>query len=289
MDLGKNQLLKPLAPINLWDMIRLFIGDICRRIIDIEEVVEKYKRATLGDGDFKLTPNDFKEIERLMRHFEVIADWLLAPTTRYQGDALRKAIHSGGGNTAKGIGLMLECAYSRMKYDMNQIVAVRIPDDGIKHYEQEKLFGVLVWSSFPSAREDIRVAGNCLAVGFDTASVFHSMRVVELGMRAVAEKLNVKIKNRGIESADWGTIIKAIRLKIEVLQEKFDKSKRKKMGDHKKLEFLRATTDEMNVFRAYWRNNTMHTRASYTPEEAAAVLERVRYFMTRLSENGIMD
>ena len=274
--------------ISLWDMIQLFLGDICRRILDIEEVAEKFKRAALDPEDTILGTKDFQELERIMHSFMLISRWLAMPTTDYQNDALRIAIQSGS-NTVKGISPMLQTVYSRMKFDMNQIVAVRIPDDGVKHYEQEHLFGALVFRSFAAAKDDIKSAGTCLAIGQNTASVFHSMRVVEHGMRAVAGELWVNIKNKTIESADWGQLIKAIKLKIDARQQKLSKSKRKKKGEHEALNLLTSLTDDMNVFRSYWRNNTMHTRASYNPQEAAGVLERVKFFMEKLANNAITE
>jgi hypothetical protein len=76
--------------------------------------------------------------------------------------------------------------------ELAQRKLVFIPPNLVEYLEQEKLFGDAVYENFPSARGDIRDAGNCLAAGLNTAAVFHLMRVVELGLRALAKKLHVK-------------------------------------------------------------------------------------------------
>ncbi len=59
--------------------------------------------------------------------------------------------------------------------------------------EQKNLFGKSVWKAFPSARDEIQAAGNCLALDLNTAAVFHLMRAAELGMRALAVHLKVRL------------------------------------------------------------------------------------------------
>jgi hypothetical protein len=81
------------------------------------------------------------------------------------------------------------------------------------------LFGVDVTKAFPSARTDIQEVGNCLAVDLNTAAVFHLMRVVECGLRALARHLKVKIKKVPLEYAEWGRIIQEIDAKVTKLRQ----------------------------------------------------------------------
>jgi uridine phosphorylase len=54
---------------------------------------------------------------------------------------------------------------------------VMIENDKLDFFEQENLFGKQVAKAFPLARNEIRSAGNCLAMDLNTAAVFHLMRV----------------------------------------------------------------------------------------------------------------
>jgi hypothetical protein len=55
----------------------------------------------------------------------------------------------------------------------------------LKYFENPKLFGDAVFSSFPSATDDIAEAGTCLALERSTACVMHSMRATEVALRAL--------------------------------------------------------------------------------------------------------
>src|SRR5580704_15527436 len=51
-------------------------------------------------------------------------------------------------------------------------------------------FGEDILKKFDPARDDIEEAGKCLAYGRGTGCVFHLMRVMEVGLRALAASLN---------------------------------------------------------------------------------------------------
>lgn len=68
--------------------------------------------------------------------------------------------------------------------------------DRVAYLDQEALFGPEVLHAFPTARTDIREAGNCLAAECPTAAVFHSMRAVEWGLRAFCAHLGFRRLNR---------------------------------------------------------------------------------------------
>jgi hypothetical protein len=63
---------------------------------------------------------------------------------------------------------------------------VAVAPDLEAYIDQDALLGDAVTAKFPDAVVEIRNAGNCLAVGCSTAAVFHLMRVVEFGLRALS-------------------------------------------------------------------------------------------------------
>ena len=150
--------------------------------------------------------------------------------------------------------------------------------------EQKDLFGKQVGKLFPDARDEIRLAGNCLAVDLNTAAVFHLMRVAEFGMRALAVHLNVKLKKKPIEHGGWDESIKAIETKIHFRRERYYSSRKKNKEELEFLKFCRMIADELFLFKEIWRNNTMHAISHYSETEAKGVFERVRDFMQRLAK-----
>ena len=57
--------------------------------------------------------------------------------------------------------------------------------------ENSSFMGQHVSDAFPSAVGDIKEAGNCLGAECNTAAVFHLMRVVELGLRALCAHMGL--------------------------------------------------------------------------------------------------
>jgi hypothetical protein len=78
---------------------------------------------------------------------------------------------------------------------------VRIASDRKSYFEQEHLFGPEVDIAFPGAASDIRDAGDCLAVENNTAAVFHLMRVVEHGLRALAWDREIEVAKGPLDLA----------------------------------------------------------------------------------------
>jgi hypothetical protein len=154
-----------------------------------------------------------------------------------------------------------------------------IPASVVQFFEQEMLFGEQVSQAFPLANAEIKSAGNCLSVDLNTAAIFHLMRVAELGIRALAKHLNVKLRNnQTIEYAQWGTLIHALNDKIAPLGT--PPHNRKKT---EKLQFYQGVLIEANALKDLWRNPVSHLRGTYNSDQARGVFERVKGFMQRLS------
>lgn len=169
-----------------------------------------------------------------------------------------------------------------------------IPVNKSAFFEKKALFGRAVNRAFPSARQDIMDAGNCLAADLNTAAIFHLMRIVEFGLRALAENQNVKIPRKPLDLAGWDEIINKLDEKIS---KRFNRKvptgppipppKPKRRSYEKKeqdREFFRGAIHAFYGFKDVWRNNVMHSRKNYDEHEAVSVLNYVRDFMQRLAK-----
>jgi hypothetical protein len=138
------------------------------------------------------------------------------------------------------------------------------------YYEQPKLFGDEVFANFPSSNEDIAEAGTCLALERATASVMHSMRIVEAGLAVLARTVGVSKQN------NWGSYLREIDNALV--------AKVKASGARSVDEQFYAEAAAMidNMRRAY-RNPTMHPEKTYTPDRAEEILQSVRSFMRHLA------
>jgi len=156
------------------------------------------------------------------------------------------------------------------------------------------LLGEHVANSFQSAHQDIKDAGNALSVGFPNSAVFHLMRVVELGLRALAVHLGfrkVKSKRKGgstkltpVAYAEWETLLNQIQGRVDAKVAKLRPGKVKQRTQ----EFYYPVLQDIRAIRDAWRVHVMHSRADYTDADAEAIFSHVKRLMaalaTRVSE-----
>jgi hypothetical protein len=134
--------------------------------------------------------------------------------------------------------------------------------------------------AFPDIRPDAFNATDCYALAHDTASVFHSMRVAEHGLRTLAKERKLRLpRNKPVEWATWQEIIKALDDEITAI------GRTKKAGAAKDaaLEFYSGARADLNGFKDEYRNLVMHVRETYDEFQALRALTNVHAFMERLS------
>lgn len=150
--------------------------------------------------------------------------------------------------------------------------------------DNDHLFGEPVTLACPNAANDIKEAGNCLAIESHTATVFHLMRVAEHGLRMLAKSLRVKLTDSGhvqaIETADWDKVITGLKNKILSVRQNIPKGSRRDL----QLGVYSDLADHCLFMKDIWRNSVSHTRKPYKPHEALTAFDRVRDFMTALAQ-----
>jgi hypothetical protein len=144
-------------------------------------------------------------------------------------------------------------------------------------YETSNLFGEAVLQRFPSTTFDIEEAGKCLASDRNTACVMHLMRVVEIGLRAIAMFLGIDPKN-----ASWGNLIRQI-------DERLKQNQSPRMSQSMR-HFLSGALPHLNGVRIAWRDRVMHVDKMYDEQRAQDIFNNVsslmRYLAEHLDENG---
>lgn len=134
----------------------------------------------------------------------------------------------------------------------------------------DPLFGMEVFKAFPSADYDIEEAGACLAFGRNTATVFHLMRALEVGLKVLASNLNIEEKN------NWGSYLHEIE---KELLNRVSKSKARSNDE----EFYSVCAANFEFIKRAWRNPTMHIEKSYASDVAEEIFMVVKSFMRFLS------
>jgi hypothetical protein len=124
---------------------------------------------------------------------------------------------------------------------------------------------------FPSASDDIEEASKSLACERATATVFHLMRVMEIGLKTLASALGIPY------APSWESYLSQIKTNL-------DEKWKNKGAEWKKSEpFFREALGFLHAVKVAWRNPTMHVAASYTTEQAGDIFNAVLGFMRHLA------
>jgi hypothetical protein len=144
------------------------------------------------------------------------------------------------------------------------------------------VFGEAVNTAFPSATFDISEAGTCLALGRASASVFHLMRVLEIGLDALGKVFSVSLEHK-----NWGPAIEEIAGKITKMNQV---EPWKSLPDCKKQQrFYAQAASHFGILKDAWRNYTMHKRSFYTEEQARRSFQNTKSFMQELAQGGLQE
>jgi hypothetical protein len=156
------------------------------------------------------------------------------------------------------------------------------------YFEPKELhFGLDVALGFLStATFEIDEGAKCLALGRSTAAVFHLMRVMEIGIRAVARCLQIPDPTQPA-NRNWGNILREIKADLDAHT---GRSPTKTWTVPNDKEFFESAYVSLDAVRVAWRNTTMHVEKKYTEDEAQHIFVAVRGFMmgvaSRCDENG---
>jgi len=139
-----------------------------------------------------------------------------------------------------------------------------------KHDDADTLFGADVVDAFPHAEFDISEAGKCLSFGLWTACVMHTMRVLEIGLRALALSVDV------VHSENWNQTLIGIENALRKINKKTD-------GDSAAQKAAEAGTHLRFIKNAY-RNQAMHSHSEYDEQDAKRIFGDARSLMQYLAE-----
>jgi hypothetical protein len=139
------------------------------------------------------------------------------------------------------------------------------------------LFTPEVDVNFGSIRYDLTEAGKCLALERSTAAVYHLVRCLEAGLRALARCLGIPDPVKGYDQS-WGRVLESIKAKIE---ERWPTAATRLSGEGQVFASLYGS---LAAIKSPYRDTTMHLQEKYTEEEARYVFEMVKGLMTKIAD-----
>jgi hypothetical protein len=175
--------------------------------------------------------------------------------------------------------VLLDNLKELIQKELKTKVFLHVTPDRMRFWPTEaepSLFGEQVRQAFPSATFDIHESGMCLALARGTASVFHLMRVLEIGLAALGAVFDVSLAH-----TNWAPAIEEIEKQIRDMHK--ESTWKALPGCKEQQEFYSQAASHFGILKDAWRNYTAHVRGVYTEERAALIFDNVRVFMQSLA------
>ena len=255
---------------SLWDMaLSQLVGAFYRWLVVIDHLTSSVRSEA---GDYKARVDEaLKELKPLCVRFDLdeSADCIDRILTNTPNDlppkleALRDLIESEASKRHV-------YAISRRKGD-----ALR---DGVLSPDWDAIIEAF------DVGDDVGSACLCMAVDEHNASIFHLMRVAEMGLRAFARERGVrslthKGKPKPLEWGQWQEILNKVEDSVDAVEKKLRPGPAKDAA----MSFYRGTLGHYHAFKDVYRNQIMHVRGNYNEHDAARAMFQVREFMRVLA------
>jgi hypothetical protein len=276
---------------SLWDMLKVYAHDYVRiggKLVWSRQLFESIERRwalTMPQEDGKPeeilietapkspsseqlddAKNSLQELEKSCRELNLVVSALLAK------DAIEDLPR-----TAREFDVLISAFTAELKSHLFLFVPTHLA----KYYELT--LQSTITTRFPHASKEIVAAGNCLAAGLFTASVFHSMRAAEIGLRVLGNELGVFFPDKPLELAEWQQILEQAESKIKAM-----KSLQPKQHREEELNFFSQAAVQFTYFKDAWRVRVAHARETYEENPAIRVFNHTLEFFetlaTRLKE-----
>lgn len=268
----------PLKPYVVWSLYEMqqFFGEKFFRIIeDLTSAEYEFKGITLKS---KLTNKDREGLNNVLSAIEYNCTLLGLNVTCANLKTAKNKIKSEF-YTFKDVKDLLPIIREILIAEVSTVLFLHIDPAKVNYYKQPSLFSTAVDQYLSSAAYDIEEAGKCLALERNTACVFHLMRVMEEGLRVLAEKaraFGIQIPPPESNRA-WIAILTPIEKEIL-------KKHNEKTEPWKQVEPIYAEiAAHLRTVSVAWRNPTMHVGTKYTSEEAISIFNSVATFMRHLA------
>jgi hypothetical protein len=241
-----------------------------QEIAEVSVLFQLADSAPHDDPDKPLTDIEKKDIASAFEKIAGLCVALELPTSKH---LFGKAILYGLPETGREFNIYVSALHAEIK----EKVFAFIPDHKKKYFWPKKFLSEPLATAFPSARNELREAGKCFAVDRNTAAVFHCMRAIEIGLRAMATDLQITF-DVPLDLVDWEGIIRKIESKIAGMKDRA-KSGEKDEDQH----FYSNAAMQFRYFKDGFRVRVAHTRATYDESQALGVIEHAVTFFEVLS------
>lgn len=263
--------------VSLWDMLELNALSFMAATTQLSNMRSLVQGGTAVPPTDLLASGTISAVKPMLEAFGAEATTVGAKLAWVAADRLYRSLDQKPCPvTWAALGNSLSEIESRFSDHLQFVKLFVIPEErAILFSGADQLLNTTTANLYPSVWFDCEEAAKCLCLGRPTASVFHSMRMIEVAIAAISRRLGIPDPAKADRS--WGNMLRAINEKIIELHP----PKNRVVGSEgSKLEGVYVSLDAV---KNPWRNATMHVEAVYTEEEARHILVCASHLFDRMA------
>jgi hypothetical protein len=254
---------------SLWNIMERFFAENFFLLFDVLNSRERDTRLSF----WRLSTNDLKLVETVLR-FESSCKRLGLNASAAQISEIKFYQEQGGLTVGKFRDMCVDL-HRRLQHELEDRVFFALsPEEAHEYWKKKDILSPEVSAKYPAELlDDFEEAGNCMATGRYTASVFHLMRVMETAVKRLAQRHQVTLP----DDLHWGGILSAIKPAIEGMPKSSD-AERQLRNQHSEVFSL------LYHVKQAWRNDTMHPKRTYTANQAKEIFAACKSYLVTLSD-----
>jgi hypothetical protein len=270
---------------SLIDMIEFYGGSTVSGWLLLHESSQKLHLRALNEPEVPVPPEHKRYILHLVTELERECEGLGMENVALAARMLMNQVQDVYPVCNYGaLHVGLDAFLSQLSFTFNKQRFAFVREDVNRFFERDAAFGVEVMQAVSDdINQEIRSAGNCLALDLHTASVFHCVRVVELGLRRFFSTNNIVIPKRpNLNDADWTEIITHLDVWLTAeIARLSTPSPARGSPERRRIDTYNSLISDARYPKER-RNETMHCRHVFSASDARNVFDRVHAFMQRI-------
>lgn len=275
--------LRPYGLMSLKDMHSLHahvIPHVYRSLERLKAIVETHKSLGRWEADrqMKLSKETLETPLSLVTSVSMLCQTLKCTNTGKAAKRLTTALETSDQFTLGELADGYQDIQSRFDDELEDQFIFIISPERAAFWNKSDLVSQHVKDWSAEVAQELLLAANAYCCDLQTASVFHSMRAAERGIRQAAEELEIDVTS----DENWKNVIDQIQKKARALDER-----PKDLSKSATCQHYSEIALDAGLIKDAWRNHVAHAKIDYLESQALKVLNATCGFCEKLASPSV--
>lgn len=264
--------------VSLWDMYKLHGRVLILADRSFTDVLTNVERMKAGEDWSQarmqaVSPESIDLIIECVNILKPYLETLGCKLTIKAIERLKKETDIAPSITVERCDALVAEISSRFNDEMEENFIFCTTSEIARYWGRDDHVSEAVRTEFPESAQELRMAGSAYCASLATASVFHSMRAAESGLRQVADDLGVTVN----DTDGMKIVVDGIRTAANKIDQEPKAPHKQRRSQH-----YSEIAIEAGLFKDAWRNHVAHAKVNYQAEQALQILQATCRFFEKI-------